>query len=100
MHVLEAKETGPDGLEGLRAELDEADSALVELLARRCGLARAIADVKTRAGLPIVDPAREAAVVRRAAKLARERAVDEEAVRRIFWSVIDLARRIELEEAM
>lgn len=100
MHGVEAQETIPDTLTHLRDQLDQADSALVELLARRCGLARAIADVKTRAGLPIVDPAREAAVVRRAAEQARARAVDEEAVRRIFWSVIDLARRIELEEAM
>ena len=86
------------GLEGLRAEIKEVDRELIRLLARRVSLARAVGVVKRELGMPALDPAREAAVVRHAGALAREAGVRDEEVRHIFWHLIGLARRAQLEE--
>src|SRR5690606_27321592 len=58
-------------LEGLRAGIARIDESLVALLAERVALAREVGAVKRAAGLPRLDPAREAAVVRRGTELAR-----------------------------
>lgn len=83
-------------LASLRAEIEQLDQSLIDLIARRQELARAIACAKHAAGLPVVDLAREAAVVRAAAAHAREAQLDEEALRHIFWCLIDLSRRAQL----
>lgn len=81
----------------LRAEIEQLDQSLIDLIARRQELARAIACAKQEAGLPVVDLAREAAVVRGAAAHARDAQLDEEALRHIFWCLIDLSRRAQLD---
>ena len=48
-------------------------------------------------GLPTLDPAREAAVVRRAGELARDAGLDGDDVRYIFWHLIGLSRRAQME---
>jgi chorismate mutase len=47
----------------------------------------------------VLDPAREAAVVRRSAERARDAGLDEEAVREIFWRLVGLSRRTQREES-
>jgi chorismate mutase len=79
----------PAALVALRRELEQLDGQLIRLLAERERLAREIG----AAGIPTLDPAREAAVVRRAAALAREHGLDEEVVRAVFWKLIASARR-------
>jgi chorismate mutase len=44
----------------------------------------------------VLDPAREAEVVRLAGELARQRGLPAESVRSIFWSVIALSREAQL----
>ena len=85
-------------LEDLRDEIQEVDRELVQLLARRVSLARAVGIVKRDLRMPALDPAREAAVVRHAGAMAREAGVRDEEVRHIFWHLIGLARRAQLEE--
>jgi chorismate mutase len=82
----------------IRDEIEEIDRSLIELIAQRVRLARQVGAVKRSAGLPTLDPPREAAVVRRAGALAREAGLDDEDVRYIFWHLIGLSRRIQLEE--
>lgn len=84
---------GPAALLALREEIDEVDRELIDLISRRCQLARATGVEKCSAGLPLEDPAREARVVRLGASLARDRGLDEEGVRQILWCLIGLARR-------
>lgn len=79
-------------LSALRREIAERDVELVEVLARRLELARAIGELKRELGTPIMDPAREAEVVRRAAERARQRGVDPELVRDVIWRIMDQAR--------
>lgn len=82
----------------IRQEIERVDRALVDLIAQRVQLARRIGAVKRSAGLPTLDPPREAAVVRRAGALAREAGLDDEDVRYIFWHLIGLSRRMQMEE--
>jgi chorismate mutase len=79
-------------LEALRAEIGRVDEAIVFLIDERLRLARRIGALKRGAGLGVLDPTREAAVVRRAGTVARERGLDDEAVRDVFWRLIEMAR--------
>lgn len=79
-------------LDRLRWELERVDRELIGSLAERFRLAAAIGQVKREAGLPVVDPRQEAAVLRRIGGLARESGIAEEEVRQIFWRIIDLSR--------
>lgn len=79
-------------LEVLRTRILEVDQALVEMVGDRRALVLEIGRVKAELGLPVLDPSREAAVVRRAAELAREKGVDEELIRDVVWRIIASAR--------
>ena len=84
-------------MEQLREEIESIDRSIIELIGRRVELAREVGRAKHEAGLPTLDPAREAAVVRRAGQLAREAGIEDEDVRYIFWHLIGLARRAQNE---
>lgn len=83
---------GKAELEALRARIREVDEALVRLIGERRALVLAIGRAKKGLGLPVLDPPQEAKVVRRAAELARDLGVDEEAVRDILWRIVASAR--------
>lgn len=81
----------------LREEIERIDRTLIGLIAERVRLAREVGAAKRAAGLPTLDPAREAAVVRQAAVVARESGLADDDVRQIFWHLIGLSRRAQLE---
>lgn len=81
-----------------RAEIERIDRALVDLIRERVSAARGTAAAKRAAGLPTVDPSQEAAVIRRAAALARDAGLPAEDVRDVFWKLVALTRGAELEE--
>ena len=81
-----------DRLEELRTRIVELDEDLVDLIGERRSLVQEIGRIKIQLGLPVLDPAREAAVVRRAAALARDKDIDEELVRDVIWRIIASAR--------
>lgn len=85
----------PD-LPDLREEIRGIDDELLALVRKRLDVARRVADAKRDAGLPVLDPAREAAVVRYAGEFAREHGLVEEDVRALFWALVGLTRRAEL----
>jgi chorismate mutase len=85
----------PD-LADLREEIRGIDDELLALVRKRLDVARRVADAKRDAGLPVLDPAREAAVVRYAGEFAREHGLVEEDVRALFWALVGLTRRAEL----
>ena len=80
-----------------RREIEELDRELVALLAKRVACSKEIGLLKRTAGLPTLDPAREAEVIRRAAAVAREQGLADEKVRDIFWHVIGLSRGVQME---
>ena len=87
-----------DALTRCRQQIEAVDRELVQLLAKRVGLSKEIGAMKKVAGLPTLDPAREAEVIRRAAALAREAGINDEKVRDIFWHVIGLSRSVQVDE--
>lgn len=87
-----------DDLARLRAEIEKLDRDVIRLIARRVGLARQVGAVKRAAGLPVLDPGHEAAVVRRAGTMAREEGAPDEDVRYLFWHIIGMSRRAQLIE--
>ncbi|HEX7242336.1 MAG TPA: chorismate mutase [Longimicrobiaceae bacterium] len=85
-------------LKRLRGEIERVDQSIVELVAERVRLARMVGAAKRAVGVPTLDPAREAAVVRRAGALAREAGLVDEEMRALFWHLIGLSRRAQVEE--
>ncbi len=81
-----------DRLEELRARIEAVDRNLVLLIGERRDLVIEIGQAKEALGLPVMDPPREAKVVRRAAAIARELGVDEELTRDVIWLMIAAAR--------
>jgi len=87
----------PEDLKRLRGEIERIDRELIGLIAERVRVAREVGTLKLELGIPTLDPAREAAVVRRAGEAAREAGVGDEDVRYIFWHLIGLSRRAQME---
>ena len=85
-------------LDRLRTEIERVDRAIVAQIAERVALAGRIGAAKKVLGLPTLDPRREAFVVRRAGELAREAGLSDEDVRYVFWHLVGLSRRVQLEE--
>ncbi len=83
---------GQAELERLRDEVLACDRDIVDAISRRRALVRKIGRIKRRLGLPVTDPAREAAVARRAAEMARAADIDERLVRDVVWKVMASAR--------
>jgi chorismate mutase / prephenate dehydratase len=79
-------------LAAIRAEIERVDEAIVFLIDERLRLARRVGELKRTVGMGVLDPSREATVVRRAGALARDRGLDDEAVRDVFWRLIEMAR--------
>jgi chorismate mutase len=50
-------------------------------------------------GLPILDPGREAQVIRGAVEAARTEGLPDEQVREIFWRILGLSRAAQEKEA-
>lgn len=84
--------TDRSSLESLRERIVQVDELLVELVAERKALVLQVGEVKRRLGLPVLDPSREASVVRRAAEMAREKGLDEELTRDVIWRIMAAAR--------
>ena len=78
-----------------RAQIDRIDQSIVALIAERVRTGESLAAIKRAAGLAVLDPEREARVVRRAAELARSAGLPEEAIRDLYWRLIGLTRMVE-----
>ena len=85
-------------LAGCRSAIEELDLRIIALLAERVALGQQTAGLKRTAGLPILDPQREAEVIRRAVVAARSKGLPTEAVRQIFWHIVGLSRRVQEEQ--
>jgi chorismate mutase len=94
----ETSSSNTSALDAARNEISAIDSRLVALIADRARVAREIGQEKRSLGMTLLDPAREAAVVRRAGELARESGIDAEAIRTIFWQLIALSRNVQSDQ--
>ena len=83
-------------IEYWRSEIDEVDSELLRLLNRRARLAAKVGKLKRAAGLPLSDPERERAVLRRLQQ-ANTGPLDQRAIGKVFRRIIHESRRVERE---
>jgi chorismate mutase len=89
-------QSGSDALTELAAcrdEIERLDHEIITLLGRRMMLGKRTGALKRAAGLPILDPTREAAVIRRVTETARDAGLPAEPVREIFWQIVGMSRR-------
>lgn len=93
MSVDETRVRALEELARCRDEIERVDREIVSLLAERLSLGRRTGELKREAGLPILDPTREAAVIRRATGVAREAGLPPEPVREVFWQIVGMSRR-------
>ena len=93
-----SRDAALDALGKYRQQIETIDRDLITLLAKRVALSKEIGSMKKVAGLPTLDPAREAEVIRRAASMARDTGLPDEKVRDIFWHVIGLSRAVQADE--
>ena len=85
--------TALDELSRCREEIERIDREIIALLARRLSLGKRTGDLKRDAGLPILDPTREAAVIRRVTEEARGAGLPPEPIREVFWQIVGMSRR-------
>ena len=78
----------------LRDQIFDRDQDLVRIVGQRQLLVAEIAEIKADLGFATSDPERDAAVVRRAAKLAKDEGVDEELVADLMRRIMDGARQL------
>jgi len=76
-----------------RVEIERIDHEIISLLAERLVLGKRTGELKRAVGLPILDPTREAAVIRRVTTAAREAGLPPEPVREVFWQIVGMSRR-------
>lgn len=84
-------------LEELRDRIIAVDDEIIRLIGERRDLVLDIGRIKESLGLPVLDPAREARVVRRVAERSRDLGVDEELTRDVIWRIISSARQTQSE---
>lgn len=89
------KEPIPGELEKYRADIDRIDAELVDILARRFEIVRAVGRLKAQTGLSVVQAQRAQAVIDRAADMAAEKRLDPDLVRHIYRLMIDHAHALE-----
>ena len=76
-------------LESLRAEVDDVDAKIVDLLAIRFRITSKIGRLKARHALEAVDPDREAALQARFRELAKRSGLNPDLVVSVFRSIVD-----------
>ncbi|SEH40949.1 chorismate mutase [Halopenitus malekzadehii] len=82
----------------LRAEIEDIDREIVELIARRTYVADTVAAVKDDRDLPTTDESQEARVMERAGENAEQFDVDANLVKAIFRLLIEL-NKVEQRES-
>jgi len=92
--------TAPEdaSLDELRAEIEDIDRELVELIARRTYVADSIAQVKDERDLPTTDEGQEERVMERAGRNAEHFDVDSNLVKAVFRLLIEL-NKVEQRES-
>lgn len=84
-------------LEEFRKEIDALDVELIDVLARRFEVVRAVGRFKAGTDISVVQPARAQAVKNRAAEMGEAKGLDPAFVRALYEMMIDYAHVIEDE---
>ena len=85
----------PDQLETLRAELDQIDARLLDVLRERIECCVRIAEHKAEHGVPMMQPHRIGVVQERAARFGADNGIDGTFLRRLYDLIIEETCRVE-----
>ena len=85
----------PEQLEEYRQQIDALDAELVNVLARRFAVVRAVGELKVTEGLSVVQSARAEEVKSRAVDRGVAKGLDPEFVRALYEMMIDHAHVLE-----
>jgi len=88
--------TYEEEIAGYRDEINRLNEEILERLVERVAVAKVIADLKRRHGKPIVDKARERAVLDQVRAYAIACGLNPDGAERVFRAIIDLC--VEAEE--
>lgn len=88
--------TSSESLLELRQQIDAVDEEIIAAIVRRISLARAIGEIKHQSAQPVLDPAREAAVVSHAAARGRDAGIPDQELRALYWHIMALSRKTQL----
>jgi len=86
-----------DELEKYREQINALDHQLIDILAKRFDIVRAVGILKAEKGIAVVQSARAAEVTERAVQMGLEKNIDENFIRGLYKSMIDLAHVMEYE---
>lgn len=84
-------------LSGWRMEIDDVDSNLIKLLARRNQIARKIARTKMTSGIAVFDAERETQVIRRRQELASVLGLKKDFVQALMRLVMKASKEVQKE---
>jgi chorismate mutase len=79
------------GLDDCRRKISDIDEKIIKLIDQRMEVSKKIFEAKRMEGRQISDPKREKQVLSMAADLAKERNLDEDAIREIFVILIRMS---------
>lgn len=82
-------------LDDLRADLDEIDTEILGLLAKRFEKIKLIGELKKEKNMPILQKSREEVVINRARKAALKNGIDPAYFEKIYEVIISSARDLE-----
>ncbi len=82
-------------LKPYRNRIDDLDDRIIDLLAERMGIVRAVGVIKAREGLNTIQPARVVEVQERCAARAHQKGLNPHLVRKIYTLIIDEAHEME-----
>lgn len=82
-------------LEAYRAQIDALDIELIDCIARRFAVVRAVGHLKAEKNIEVVQSKRAEIVVKRAMDMAAEKGVDPELIKNFYLAMIDVAHVIE-----
>lgn len=86
-----------DEIKNLRNLIDTVDSQILELINSRVDLVKEIGDLKKEKNIEIVDKKREQQIFDVILKQAKEKGLDETAVKKIWENLIELSYKVEGE---
>ncbi len=86
-----------EGIEELRADLDEIDRKILRLINERMSIARKIGLLKKKHNIPIIDREREEKVYKNAIGHASRLSLDPSRIRSIFHEIIALSTQVQYE---
>ncbi len=78
-----------------RGEIDEINTKIIDLLARRTEIVKQIGEYKKEKDIPITDSEREKIIFEEIGKLAEEKGLDKEFVKDLFEKIIKQAKKDE-----